>query len=76
VQATVSLSSGWFLFRFGWDGLLWSSVPVVALFILLVWLYQGASPAEAGLARPASIRFDALDMSQLIERGPQLRRPT
>lgn len=36
-QALVSLGSGWFLFRFGWDGLLWTAaLPVLAFAVLLI----------------------------------------
>ena len=31
VQALASLSSGWFLFRFGWNVLVWSCLPFVVL---------------------------------------------
>jgi MFS family permease len=37
VQALVSLGSGWFLFEFGWQGLLWAgAAPVLAFAILLL----------------------------------------
>lgn len=37
VQATVSLASGWFLFRFQWQGLVWAAtVPVLAYVVLLL----------------------------------------
>ena len=32
VQALVALSSGWFLFRWSWDGLLWICLPPLLLF--------------------------------------------
>lgn len=37
VQATVALSSGWFLFRFHWDGLLYLVLPPVCAFAVLLW---------------------------------------
>lgn len=37
VQATVSLASGWFLFRFQWQGLVWAAtIPVLAYVVLLL----------------------------------------
>ena len=49
VQATVSLSSGWFLFRWGWPGVLWTSLPMVLLFAVLLWRYRAwlPGPVEA-----------------------------
>ena len=37
IQATVSLSSGWVLFRLGWNGLLWLVIPALLVFVLLLW---------------------------------------
>lgn len=37
VQAVASLSSGWFLFQWGWNGLVYASVPMVLVFALLAW---------------------------------------
>jgi MFS family permease len=36
VQALVSLSSGWFLFYWGWNGLLWACIPMVLAFSTLL----------------------------------------
>jgi len=36
VQALVSLSSGWFLFHWGWNGLLWACIPMVLAFSTLL----------------------------------------
>lgn len=47
VQATVSLSSGWFLFRWGWPGVLWTSLPMVLLFALVLWRYRAWLPAPS-----------------------------
>lgn len=41
VQAIVSLSSGWFLFHWGWNGLLWTCIPMVLTFALLLFLTKG-----------------------------------
>ena len=35
IQGTASLSSGWFLFHWGWQGVLSASVPLVLIFALL-----------------------------------------
>jgi len=35
VQGLASLSSGWFLFRWGWDGLIYTSLPMVLAFVIL-----------------------------------------
>jgi hypothetical protein len=34
VQAVVSLSSGWFLYRFQWEGLVFACLPLVFVFTL------------------------------------------
>lgn len=38
IQATASLSSGWFLYHWGWQGVLYASIPLVLAFALLAWL--------------------------------------
>jgi len=42
VQATVALSAGWFVAQLGWQGLLWSCVPLLLVFALLLWLWRDA----------------------------------
>lgn len=42
VQATVALSSGWFLAQVGWRGLLYSCVPLILVFVVMLWLRRGA----------------------------------
>jgi len=42
VQATVALSAGWFLAQLGWRGLLWSCVPLLLVFVIMLWLWRGA----------------------------------
>ena len=37
VQGIASLSSGWFLFEFGWRGLIYVPVPLVLVFALFAW---------------------------------------
>ena len=41
IQGLASLSSGWFLYHFGWQGVLFASVPLVLVFALLAW-FSGA----------------------------------
>jgi len=37
IQGMASLSSGWFLYHWGWQGVLAASVPLVLGFVLLAW---------------------------------------
>ena len=37
VQGMASLSSGWFLFQWGWYGVIYASIPQVLIFALLAW---------------------------------------
>ena len=37
VQGMASLSSGWFLFKWGWNGVIYASIPQVLIFALLAW---------------------------------------
>jgi MFS family permease len=37
VQALVSLSSGWFLFQFQWQGLLWTGGGMLLLYAFILW---------------------------------------
>ena len=46
VQAIVSLSSGWFLFRWGWNGLLLACIPMVLAFAILLF-FTGALRKES-----------------------------
>jgi len=41
VQAVASLSSGWILFHFGWQGMIDAAVPLLLAFALLLWLGGG-----------------------------------
>ncbi|MEM9160653.1 MAG: MFS transporter [Verrucomicrobiota bacterium] len=34
-QATASLSAGWFLFQFGWNTLIWTCLPMIAIVIAI-----------------------------------------
>ena len=43
IQAIASLSSGWFLYRWGWQGVLSASVPLVLAFAILAWFSGTAS---------------------------------
>jgi len=46
IQGTASLSSGWFLYHWGWQGVLYASVPLVLAFALLA----GFSAAFAAMS--------------------------
>jgi MFS family permease len=50
IQAIAALSSGWFLYQWQWQGLLWASVPLMLAFTLLLWftkaLDHDSTPAE------------------------------
>lgn len=37
IQGIASLSSGWFLYRWGWQGVLYASVPLVLAFAIMSW---------------------------------------
>jgi MFS family permease len=37
IQGVASLGSGWFLYHWGWQGVLYASAPLVLLFALLAW---------------------------------------
>ena len=41
VQGIASLSSGWFLFHWGWQGVISASVPMVLAFAVLAWTSSG-----------------------------------
>ena len=50
IQAIAALSSGWFLYQWKWQGLLWASVPLMMGFTLLLWftkaLDHNSTPTE------------------------------
>jgi MFS family permease len=46
VQAIVSLSSGWFLLQWGWNGLLLACVPMVLAFSILLFITPAAIRAS------------------------------
>ncbi len=50
IQATASLSSGWFLYHWGWQGVLYASAPLVLAFAALA----GFSAAFAATSRHRS----------------------
>lgn len=52
VQALVSLSSGWFLYRFAWDGLIFSCIPMIVAFGLFLLL-------KGGVVKPVDSRQSA-----------------
>jgi len=46
IQALASLSSGWFLFHWGWQGVLSASLPLVLLCALFVIFSGGLSAVD------------------------------
>ncbi len=47
IQGIASLSSGWFLFHWGWQGVLYASMPLVLVFALLA-LFSTAFSTQSG----------------------------
>lgn len=45
-QALASLSSGWFLFKWGWSGVIYASIPLVFLFVILAALSPVKNPGK------------------------------
>jgi len=61
VQATVALSSGWFLFHWQWQGLLLAVAPMILLFGLAAWrskAYALVGEGGTGAATRPSARQD------------------
>jgi predicted MFS family arabinose efflux permease len=46
VQALASLSSGWVLFQFGWENLLWLSLPMLSIVLIAIYYWQKSSFKE------------------------------
>ena len=42
IQALASLSSGWFLYQWGWHGVIYASMPMLLVFVMLIWRYRVA----------------------------------
>lgn len=65
-QAIASLGAGWFLFQFGWNTLLWTTVPLMlALALLALWVV-GRRPsinAGAGAAVPVQPVSESVPVS-------------
>ena len=40
VQALASLGSGWLLFHWRWDGIVYACMPLVLVFAILLWLLR------------------------------------
>lgn len=41
IQGIASLSSGWFLFHWGWQGVITATLPLVLAFMMLAWTSSG-----------------------------------
>lgn len=51
-QALASLGAGWMLYQFGWDPLLWLTLPaIVGLAVWALWVVR--RPSAGGAARPS-----------------------
>ncbi len=50
IQGVASLSSGWFLYHWGWRGVLFASLPMVLAFALVAW--RLATPRTQSLIQP------------------------
>jgi MFS family permease len=46
IQGIASLSSGWFLYHWGWQGVLYASIPLVVAFALLAWFSKARDPSH------------------------------
>jgi MFS family permease len=40
INGLASLSSGWFLFHWGWQGVISASVPIILIFAVVAWISQ------------------------------------
>ena len=47
VQAVVALSSGWFLVKFQWNGLLYAVTPLLLAFAILAWRSKAYEQLES-----------------------------
>ncbi len=56
VQAVVSISSGWFLYHFQWDGLLYAVVPLVLAFAILAWRSRAYTQVEADISARSALQ--------------------
>jgi hypothetical protein len=58
IQAIASLSSGWVMYQWGWNGVLWACVPFILGFAILLWLGKanvGASLRQLLLHCPTTV---------------------
>jgi MFS family permease len=46
IQAVASLSSGWVLFHWGWEGVLWACFPLILAFATLLWFSPHIAPGR------------------------------
>jgi len=54
IQAIASLSSGWVLYQWGWNGVLWACVPFILAYAILLWRVK--ANVGASLARDQSLK--------------------
>jgi MFS family permease len=48
IQGIASLSSGWFLFKWGWEGVITAALPLVLAFAVLAWMSSGLRDLKHG----------------------------
>ncbi|NOR20287.1 MAG: MFS transporter [Xanthomonadales bacterium] len=53
VQGIASLSSGWFLFHWGWQGVIAAALPLVLAFAILAWMSSGLRGLNRDQVSPA-----------------------
>lgn len=58
-QAIASLGAGWFLFQFGWNVLIWTTVPLVSALALLALWVNGTRNPTSGAGGDADPRLAA-----------------
>ena len=53
VQGIASLSSGWFLFHWGWQGVITAALPLLLAFAILAWMSSGLRGLNRDQVSPA-----------------------
>lgn len=71
VQALVALSSGWFLFHWGWRSIIFTCIPLVLVFAILLivskpW-FSGIRISASASSNPCNVRMDS-EITSIDER--------
>jgi len=53
IQALASLGSGWVLYQWQWDGVLWACIPLILGFAALLWFYRKDASLNPVIMSPA-----------------------